>query len=316
MLDVRRLHVLSAVVEAGSITAAAAVLGYTPSAVSQSVAALERDAGVALLEKAGRGIRPTQAGRLLAEHARAIASQLREAEAALAALRAGQRGRLRLAAFATAGANLVPQALALFRAAYPAVEMDLAVADTDEALARLRAGQIDVAIIAEHGVPESTSDRGLVHTRLLDDCYRAVLPRGHRLAARRRVGLGELSDDPWIVTASPRCDSRDVIIAACARAGFTPRFAIEADEFTTTVGFVGAGLGVALVPLIALGSVPDSVRVRPVRGPAPIRYVYAVSRRQAGEQVAVRGMLAALTESARSAFPAEPTRPPAVAAAG
>src|SRR5947207_13387588 len=107
MLDTRRLQVLSAVVESGSVTAAAAGLGYTPSAVSQSIGALARDAGVALFEKAGRGIRPTQAGRLLAEHAEAVARQLREAEAALAALRAGQRGQLRLAAFATAGANLV-----------------------------------------------------------------------------------------------------------------------------------------------------------------------------------------------------------------
>jgi DNA-binding transcriptional LysR family regulator len=300
VLDTRRLQVLNAVVEAGSVTAAAAILGYTPSAISQSIAALERETGSALFEKAGRGIRPTQAGRLLAEYAAVIAGQLADAEAALAALRAGQQGRLRLAAFATAGANLVPPALARFRSTHPAVEMDLGVAEMDEALALLRAGRIDLAIIAEHGVPASTSDPGLLHSRLLDDCYRLILPRAHGLAGRGTVALGDLAEEPWIATASARCDSRAVVTTACARAGFTPRFAIEADEFATTMGFVAAGLGVAMVPLLALASIPDTVRVHRVGEHEPVRYVYAVTRRQIAEQAAVQGMLEALGQSARS----------------
>ncbi len=300
MLDPRRLQVLSAVVEAGSVTAAAAILGYTPSAISQSIAALERETGSMLFEKAGRGIRPTQAGRLLAGYAEAIGRQLADAEAALAALRAGQQGRLRLAAFGTAGANLVPPALARFRSVHPAVQMDLSVAEIDEALALLRSGRIDLAVIAEHGVPASTSDSSLVHRRLLDDSYRMVLPRTHWLAGRSTVALADLADDPWIATRSARCDTRPVVSAACGRAGFTPRFAIEADEFATTLGFVAAGLGVAMVPLLGLGFVPDTVRVRRVREDEPVRYVYAVTRKQIADQAAVRGMLEALDQSARS----------------
>jgi DNA-binding transcriptional LysR family regulator len=300
MLDARRLEVLRTVVEAGSVTAAAAVLGYTPSAVSQSLAALERTAGIPLFERAGRGIRPTQAGRLLAEHAEGVGVRLREAETALAALRAGREGRLRLAAFATAGATLVPQALARFRADHPGVQLDLGVAETAEAMAQLRAGQVDLAVIAEHGDPPAMADRGLVHSRLLADPYRLVLPRSHRLAGRGAVALGDLAGDPWVATASARCNCLPTVTAACELAGFVPDFTIEADEFATTLGFVAAGLGVAMVPLLALGAVPDSVRVRRIRGGEPVRQVYAVTRRRAAEQVALRALAAALRQSARS----------------
>ncbi len=300
MLDLRRLQVLSAVVDGGSITAAAAALGYTASAVSQSMAALERETGTVLLEKVGRGVRPTPAGLLLAEHAEAVMARLREAEAALGALRAGQAGRLRLAAFATAGATLVPQALAWFRAGHRAVEIDLDVAETDEALARLRAGRIDLAVIAVDTPPPTEADPALVRTHLLDDPYRVILPRTHRLAGRRAIALADLADDPWIATASARCNSRAIVTGVCGRAGFNPRFAIEADEFATALGFVSAGLGVALLPLLAVGSIPDNVRVRRLREDEPVRHVYAVTRRSISGEPAVRGMSQALQECAGS----------------
>jgi DNA-binding transcriptional LysR family regulator len=299
MLDVRRLHVLVAVVDAGSITAAANLLGFTPSAVSQNIAALERATGTVLLEKAGRGVRPTQAGLLLAAHAEAVIARLREAEAALAALRAGQAGRLRLATFATAGATLVPRALARFRAVHGAVELDLTVADTEEAVTGLRAGRLDLAVIALDAAPAEV-DEDLVWTHVLGDPFRAVLPRTHPLASRRTIALADLADDSWIVTASEHCYSREVVTSACGGAGFAPRFAIETDEFTTAVGFVNAGLGVALVPLLALGSLPHDVRVRPLRGCEPVRHIYGVTRHASAEEVTVRAMLEALTESARS----------------
>ncbi|MGH2750572.1 MAG: LysR family transcriptional regulator [Actinomycetota bacterium] len=297
MLDARRLHVLEAVVDAGSVTAAADALGYTPSAVSQSIAALERETKTALFEKAGRGIRPTQAGLLLAEHAHAVATQLRDAQEALEALRAGQAGRLRLAAFATAGAALVPRALAHFREAHPGVKLDLDMAETDEALAQLRSGHIDLAVIAHHSAADGND---LVYTHLLDDPYQIVLPQTHRLAGRRMIELGDLSDDPWVATASARCNCLPMVSTACARAGFTPRFAIEADEFASTVGFVGAGLGVAMVPLLALSAIPQNVRVRRLRGDEPLRHVYSVTRPQNSDQAIVRGMQEALTRSAGS----------------
>jgi DNA-binding transcriptional LysR family regulator len=303
MLDSRRLQVLATVVEAGSITAAANVLGYTASAISQNITALERECGVALLEKAGRGIRPTQAGLLLAEHAEAVVARLQEAEAALKALRAGEAGRLRLAAFSTAGASLVPRAMARFRAIHRAVELDLAVAEDDAALAALRAGRIDLAVVAydDPWQPEAAED--LVRTHVLTDPFRVIVPRDHRLAGRRTISLADLAEDPWIATASARCSARAVVVGACADVGVTPRFAIEAEEFATAVGFVGAGLGVTLVPLLALGAVPDTVRVRPVRGREPSRSVYAVSRRSNAQDPTVAAMVRALSESARSFAP-------------
>lgn len=300
MLDSRRLHMFSTVVATGSMTAAANHLGYTASAVSQSVAALEKETGVVLLEKAGRGIRPTQAGLVLASHAEAVVGALREAEAAVKALAAGEAGRLRLAAFSTAGAALVPRAMARFRTAHPAVELDLTVAEDDEALAALRAGHIDVGLIAIDGGELEPVDDDLQRTLILVDPYRAILPRDHHLSSRKTVSLCDLSSDPWVATVSARCNARTVIAGACIDAGFEPRFAIEAEEFSTVVGFVGAGLGVALVPLLALGAIPDSVRVRPLRGGEPVRHVYAVTRRSSAGDPIVEGVVEALRVSAHS----------------
>jgi DNA-binding transcriptional LysR family regulator len=301
MLDVRRLHVLSAVVEAGSVTAAAAELGYTASAISQSLAALERETGAVLFEKSGRGIRPTQAGLLLAEHASAVIDRLREAEAALEALQAGEAGRLNVAAFATAGASLVPKALARFRAGHRAMELRLEVVEPEEAMAGLRAGRIDVAVVTFDDEPEPQAD-DVELTQLLDDPYRVVLPADHRLANRRTIDLADLAGDQWIATASARCNSRQVITNACSTAGFRPEFSIEADEFATALGFVSAGLGVALLPQLSLSVVPDNVRVRRIRGEEPFRRVFAATRQSNANDVPVRTLVECLREAARSSL--------------
>ena len=298
MLDVRRLEVLIAVVDAGSVTGAAAALGYTPSALSQTLSALEREVKTPLFEKVGRGIRPTQAALLLTEHARAVMERLREAEEALDALRSGRAGRLRVAAFATAGATLVPRALARFKERYPGVELDLRMAETDEALAALRAGTRDLAVVGEH--MEMNDGGDLVYSHLVDDPYRVVLPRTHRAATKRVVALEDLSEDPWISTESARCNCLEMVTNACARAGFTPRFAVEGDEFATTVGFVAAGLGVAMVPMLALSSVPDGVRVCRIRGEEPKRFVYSVTRPVAARDATIQAMQEALEVSAGS----------------
>lgn len=300
MLDARRLQVLKAVVDAGSITAAAASLGYTPSAVSQSISALEREAKTPLFEKAGRGIRPTQAGLVLAEHAGAVAHQLLDAERALEALRAGEAGRLRIAAFATAGAALVPRALAAFREGHPGVELDLAIAETEEALAQLRSGHRDLCVIAENSPVTDEGRDGLTYMHLLDDPYRLVLPLAHPAASARTVPLQDMADESWIATASARCNTLQTVTTACARAGFSPRFAIEADEFATTVGFVAAGLGVALVPMLALSSFPDDVVSRRLRGGGPSRQVYVVTRSARPSHPMIKVLVQALRSSAGS----------------
>ena len=246
MLDLRRLQALHAVVATGSVKDAAARLGYTPSAISQHIAALERETRTVLLEHAGRGVRPTAAGRLLAGHAASLLDRVAEAEAALAALNAGELGVLRLASFATAGAELLPPALARVRAALPRLEISLRVAEREDALGMLRQGLLDLAVIEAHMLP-AAADGGLIYRPLLSDPFRIVLPRGHRLAAKRVINLSDAAAEPWI---DIRCEvgcCRDATSAAFRQAGFTPRRVVEADEYWPAQGFVAAGLGVSLI---------------------------------------------------------------------
>jgi DNA-binding transcriptional LysR family regulator len=299
VIDVRRLQVLKAVVDTGSVSAAATSLNYTPSAVSQQVTALERETGTALLERAGRGVRPTDAGLLLTEHASRVLAAVREAEEALAALRSGHIGRIRIGAFPTAGSSVVPRALAAFQLSLPKVALDLTVAEPDEAIINLRAGAIDVAVVVETFGPGHEPKDGLHRRHLLTDPFRVVLPRGHALAGRRAVELADLADQSWIGVRSCPGYCLEVVDEACRLAGFEPRYALETDEYPTAQGFVAAGLGVALVPLLALGAaVHPGVAVRRVKGAQPVREVWAVTRPAIAEQVPVRVMLAALEQAA------------------
>ncbi|HEY0636066.1 MAG TPA: LysR family transcriptional regulator [Pseudonocardiaceae bacterium] len=299
MLDVRRLRVLHTVVRCGSMAAAADELGYTPSAVSQHLAALEREAGAALLERAGRGVRPTAAGSLLAEHAGEVITRLAEAEAALADLVAGRIGRLGVSFFPTAGASLVPPAVATFRRHHPGVDLRLEVAEPADALASVVAGGTDVAVVVDmgRGGAERRTE-GLSWLHLLDDPYHVVLPRGHRLARARALDLCDIADEPWLDTASVPGPCQDVIRQACGRAGFSPAVAVQADDYPTTQGLVAAGVGVALLPGLALGGVHPGVVVRPIRENRPVRHIHAVVRDVCGLHPTVRTFLDALAAAA------------------
>jgi DNA-binding transcriptional LysR family regulator len=292
VLDLRRLRVLKAVVETGSVTAAAARLSYTPSAVSQQVAALEREAGTPLLERIGRGVRPTAAGSLLAERASELLERLADAEAALAALRQGRIGTLRVLAFQTAGAGLVPSVVREFRATHPDVVLDVGSAEPDMSVAAVRDGTADVAIAVDPQPVEPMED-GLVRVPLLADEYRVLLRRDSPLAARRRVELADLADAPWITTSSCPGICEAAALRACAAAGFSPRFTHVADDYYAAQGYVEEGLGVALVPMLALGGVRPALVARPVRGEPPVRYVYAAARAGTTDEGPVRAFLAA-----------------------
>ncbi|MFN2595360.1 MAG: LysR family transcriptional regulator [Actinomycetota bacterium] len=300
MIDVRRLVVFKAVFDHGSITGAASALGYSPSAISQNISALERESGIELFRKSGRGIRSTEAGDLLATHAEVVLEQVREAEEALEKLRSGRAGRMRVAAFATAGASVVPQALADFTQRHPGVKSELVIAETGDALQRLEMGHIEVAVIAVK-TPITVESGSITYHPLLEDPYRIALPETHPHASHRAINLVELREYAWVATASARCNCLPTITESCARAGFTPRFSIEADEFATTLGFVAAGLGVAMVPLLALGSLPPGVSVhRLAASDEPKRYVYAATRSKDSQQLTVASMLSALEQSAGS----------------
>lgn len=300
MLTTRLLVVHRAVVTEGTLTAAAAALGYTVSAVSQQLSQLELEAGTQLFEKAGRTVRPTAAGRLLAEHADRILGAVRDAEDALADLRAGRRGRLRVVSFHTAGESLLPPAIAELRRSIPDVYVMPVVDETEGALRRLRAGEIELVIVVEPFPRGEEPQDDLVRRHLLDDEYRILLHRENPLARRRVVDLTDLADADWVVTTGPVDYVRDATVSACRRAGFSPRLVAEGDEFPVTQGYVAAGLGVALAPVLALGAVRENVAVRRLRQPPPPRHIWLATRPALAGQTAVQKMIAALRSAAHS----------------
>ncbi|MEU7581903.1 LysR family transcriptional regulator [Streptomyces sp. NPDC041068] len=308
MLDMRRMQILRAVVTSGSVTAAARNLGYTPSAVSQQMAALEKEAGIALLERTGRGVRATDAGRVLTEYATVIGRHAAEAETALAELRAGRTGRVSMRYFATAGAPLVAPAIAAMRREHPGVQVELKLFDPDDPVPEVKARRADVALLVRPR--DAAAVDGIRFVHLLDDRYRAVLPQGHRLAERAAIDLTDLAEEPWVAgeTAGPCLDP---VLDACASAGFTPDFVVESGDYATAQGFVAAGLGVSLVPELGLaaGHRPDVV-VREVRAPEPVRVIQAAVRGGSPVQPALRGLLVALREAAEASRTAsEPSAP-------
>jgi molybdate transport repressor ModE-like protein len=267
MLDVRRMKVLREVAACGSFSAAAEALNFTQSAVSQHVAALERETGAQLVERLSRGVRLTEAGSVLVEHADAIIARLESAEEDLAAIAGLRGGRLRLVCFQSAGATVVPRAVARFHEQHPEVELSMREAEPDEAEEMLKAGDVDLALVYDH--PATTQMPDLELTHLLDDCYDALLPEGHALAGRRRLALGDLADASWIVSTST-CGCRQITESSCRDAGFEPRVAFEADETLAAQALVAAGVGVTLLPRMALtalhpGAVPRALRDAPVR---------------------------------------------------
>lgn len=295
MLDVRRMQILRAIVTSGSVTAAAAHLGYTPSAISQQIAVLEREAGTVLLERVGRGVRPTAAGRLLTEHAAIISQNLAEAEAALADLRAGRTGRLSIRYFTSVGPSLVAPALARLRDEHPGVQIDLRLIETEAPLPEVERGNADLALVVG---PDGEGPAGIRLVHLLDDAYHAVLPAGHPLAGRRTIDLADLADQNWIGSEPPG-PCLDVVLDACAAAGFSPNFVARSEDYATAQGFVAAGLGVGLIPRLGLDRRRAGVVVRRVRGPEPVRTIHAAVREVALAQSALRTLVEALQEAAK-----------------
>ncbi|GAA4843843.1 LysR family transcriptional regulator [Saccharopolyspora rosea] len=298
MLDVRRMQVLRAVVTSGSVSAAAANLGYTPSAISQQLSTLEREAGTPLLEKVGRGLRPTPAGTLLAERAGRIAEVLGETEAELADIRSGRTGLLRVRFFHTASVGLIPPAVAKFRAEHPDVQLDLRMAEVG-LLDDVAAGDADMSIIVRSSRTHECGGVRLVH--LADDPFRVVLPHGHPMAEEAEIHLARLADENWInsiLAADEPC--AEALRNAYASAGFTPRVVLETDGTYSAQGFVAAGLGVSLVPRLGLDVVHPGVVVRPMRHPEPVRRLYVAVRETVADRPASRSLLDILVEIANA----------------
>jgi DNA-binding transcriptional LysR family regulator len=298
MLNVQRLKVLREVLAQGSFSEAASALNYTQSAVSQAIATLESEAGVPLLERDRRGVRPTTAGERLNAHAGRILTQLDAAEAELGAITGIKGGELRMASFPTAGATLMPLAIAAFRAAYPEVTLSLIEGEPEELAPRLRDGEFDLGLIFEF---EGTGELGpgLRGAPLFEDPMRLALPKGHRLAHKEPVTLEDLADEAWVQTSEASACARHVV-RICRAAGFEPRVSFESDDYLTVQGLVAAGVGVALIPELALSqTVSYDVAVRELHPEGPVRHVVAATRGSGVSLPAAAAMLDILRDTAR-----------------
>src|SRR5919107_1149585 len=295
MLDVKRLRVLREVAARGSFSAAAESFAYTQSAVSQQIAALEREAGTKLVERSARGVRLTEAGRALVRHTDVILARLADAEAELDAIAGIRGGRLRMVSFPTAGATIAPRAIGRFRERFPGVEVTLAPREPDEGLECLKAGECDIALTVEAGF-EPISDRAIERHHLLDDPLYLCVPAGHRVASKARIRLADLAGESWIMGTTGVCPDGLVLERACQAAGFEPRVAFASDDYTAIQGFVAAGVGVCLIPDLALVAVRDDVVVRPLEGRPPVRHVLAVTPAGGHVSPAAAAMLEILRE--------------------
>ena len=250
MLDPRRLRVLREVATRGSFSAAAEALAFTQSAVSQQVAALERETGTRLVERGVRPVRLTDAGRALVAHAEAVLARLDEAEQELGEIARLRRGRLRLASFPTAIATLVPAAIARFNQRHPDVDVTVADDHQQGLLARLARWELDLALIYDHeALPEPEVQ--LERTSLLDDPFDLVVPDGHPLARRTSVALHELAEETWIGGTPDGAYAR-IVLYSCRTAGFEPRVIFGSDDYNAVQAFVAVGLGIAILPRLAL----------------------------------------------------------------
>lgn len=290
------LRLFDAVARTGSFTAAADELGYTQSAVSRRIASLEQRAGGPLFERLPRGARLTPAGRLLHRHAREVLDRLAHAHAELAALHAGTAGPLRVGAFATAAAALLPATLREFRAACPGVRVGIAEGLSRELMTRLHDGDLDIAVVSDYPLglepPDGTRLRPILEDELL-----VALPADHPLAGRGSVDLAELRDANWIEGAPPARET--LLVTSCRAAGFTPRVGVRIGEWTGKLGFVAAGLGVTLVPRIMAPAVRPDVALCSLGASAPRRTVFAALP-AAAPLPAARTLLRLLAETARA----------------
>ncbi|MER5492628.1 LysR family transcriptional regulator [Streptomyces sp. NPDC002490] len=306
MIEARRLHILRAVADHRTVTAAAAALYLTPSAVSQQLTALEQETGHRLVERGARGVRLTPAGEILLRHTHAVLAQLERADAELAAYHSGAAGTVTVAAFATGIGLVVAPALARLAADAPGIRVRVQDAEGDASLPMVLDRRVDIAVAVEYRGAPGADDPRLTRVPLYAEPFDAVLPLGHALAGLRSLrALSELSHDTWI-GPYPGNPCHDVVVLACEHAGFRPRLEHQSDDFRAVVALASAGAGVALVPRAALRDMDlGGVVVRPLDG-APTRRVFAAVRCGAEEHPLIRPVLSALdgAAAARGTAPA------------
>jgi DNA-binding transcriptional LysR family regulator len=294
VLDTHRLRVFRAVVAAGSVHGAAERLGYTPSAVSQHVAALQQETGLTLVERRGRGIAPTAAGLRLAEEAASVLERLAALESVAGDLREGRVGSLTMSYVASAGMAWLPGVVAALTREFPALRLDLRLVE----LSRESTFVPDIEVFVAGAPSGGSAAGGYDELVLLEESYLVVVPQDHPLAAHHEVPLARLREEPWVDNDISRGPCRQVVIDACATAGFAPAFQVQAHDYQTALAFVAAGVGVTVLPRLGAVALPAGVVAIPVVDPEPRRRVMLRVRRAVREQQPVVRAVGLLREHA------------------
>lgn len=322
--SLRAIRALCEVDARGSFSAAADAVNLTQSAVSQHVNALERLVGMPLVERGTRPVGLTDAGHALVRHGRAVLARLETAEQELAEISGRRSSRLRFGSFPTALTTFVPAALARLRKASPGLTLTVVDDHMQRLLPRLVDRELDLALIYDQSVQDrpiagasshgpkalpGSADADLVRVHLLDDAYRVVLPRGHRLARRNTaLQLTDLADEAWIGGSTNSAWFR-IVRNACRASGFEPRAALGTDDYLAVQSFAAAGLGVAVIPGLAVAHPLPGVEVRALRSIAPTRRIWAVHMQDAFRSPALTSLIA-LLEAATRRYRLPPSTPP------
>ncbi|KAF0845502.1 LysR family transcriptional regulator [Nocardia caishijiensis] len=290
MLDVRKLRLLRELARRGTIAAVAEALSYTPSAVSQQLSALEKDAGVALLERSGRRVTLTPSAHLLVGHTETVLAALERADAELAGARTALVGTLRIGAFPTAARTLLSPALVALSTEHPHLELTVTEIDPAGVPDALRAGTLDIALTHDYDLVPADRDRALhtepLHSETVYLATRAAVPADNPLRAHR--------DSPWIA-GTPGTLCHTMTIRACQATGFTPRVRHHADDFDTVLALVAAGAGIAIIPGLALYAPPEHLVLTPL---SMRRHTHLAYRDGTGDHPAVRAARSALHDAA------------------
>jgi len=299
--EMQALSLAAAIQETGSITGAAQKLGYSQPAISQQLRRVEQQLGIALTTRIGRGVRLTEAGRMLAERARSIQAELEATFGEVADLAEGVTGHVRIAAFPSASSSLVPALLVEMRDRHPGIDVTFIEAEPPEAAAMLADGAVDLALTFSYDDaddPHRSSIRGLAARALFTEPVYVALQSDHPAARGRAVALSTLADADWIA-GCPRC--RGHLLSVCEEAGFAPRIMRETDNVIAVLGMVKAGLGVGLLASIAIASVgvPDGVALLPT-SPASPRTIHVVTAADAGRAPATAAALTAIDDVVRA----------------
>ncbi|MGW7467782.1 LysR family transcriptional regulator [Streptomyces xantholiticus] len=285
MLDLGRLRALHAVSVHGTVGAAAAALGYTPSAVSQQIAKLERETRTTLLERQGRGVRLTEEAKQLAATAQQLLALVEEAEVRLEERRGKPTGRLSIACFASASRGLMPHVLADLARRHPELDARLHEVDPHLSVDLVARGAIDLAVAHDWDIAPLPAPPGVEQAVIGDDMCDVLVPAGHLLAAADSVRREDLKDERWI-TQPPGTVCHDWLLRTLRAAGCEPLIAHQSEEYHTQVALVAAGLGVALVPRLGRGTLPPQV-VAVQLAPVPTRRLHALWRTGAARRPAI-----------------------------